>query len=504
MNKNTQTLAIFGVVAAIMGSLTVSAFGQPILPLRGDRERTPLRDILTPSANATLPADLGPSVVEAAMVDVDFAKLARLGLEDRARIRLLPRREFSLRVLKRKQISESRYTFRGKIEGFELAQFVGAVVDDALSLSIRVADRGLFIMVRRVADGRHVVSVIDESKLERCQGSPQAPEEDAGAQAQAEPNGEPAGQEEQNGEPQPQMSCPLPDPIWDVAVVYTDEARVEAGGTSAIQSLIQLFVEEANNTYENSLINGRMRMVYLGEVDYTHANDLDVDLSLLRTNFDGEMDEVHTIRADYYADAVILIVPGGPSCGLAYCCSNPNSAFGTSRWNCWGATFVHEFGHNQGCAHNEEDVDCSGCYNYARGWHFDGNDGIEYGTIMSYIGQNFWHFSNPNVSWKGQPTGVVDEAENARTVNNRAIYLQGFIATHFDTWVDFSGPIFGNGTYSSPFRLISDGVAFLIEGQNPSELPIMHLETGTTNEIVTITQPMVLKACGGPVVIGQQ
>jgi len=76
--------------------------------------------------------------------------------------------------------------------------------------------------------------------------------------------------------------------------------------------------------------------------------------------------------------------------------------------------------------------------------------------------------------------------------------------THFDVWVDFDGPVFGTGTYSSPFRSVADGVDFLIEGQNPSHLPEMHLSAGSTSETITITKPMVLEACGGSVVIGMQ
>lgn len=504
MKTHTHTLATLGVLAAMSASTAVPLFGQLIPPPRGERDRTPVREIFRTPANVALPADLGPSVVEAAMIDVDFAKLDRLKREDRAQVRLLPQREFMLKVLKRNELSRSRYTFRGEIEGFQQAGFTAAVVDDALSMSIRIVDQGQFIMVRRVADGRHLVSVIDESRLDRCNRSLQDPEADGNAQANGEPDHQSPAAGEQNEDPQPLISCPFPDPIWDVVVVYTDEARVEAGGVSAIESLIHLFVEEANTTYENSLINGRMRMVYLGEVDYTHANDLEVDLSLLRTNFDGQMDEVHAIRNSYHADAVIGIMPAGPSCGLAYCCSGIANAFATSRWNCWGATFIHEFGHNQGCAHNEEDVDCSGCHSYSRGWYFTGNDGVQYGTIMSYVGKNFWHFSTPQVTWKGQPVGVANQADNVRTINNRALTVQGWYATHFDTWVDFGGSIFGVGTYANPFRHIADGVAFLIEGQNPSELPVMHIETGTTDETVTISKPMVLKACGGPVVIGQQ
>ena len=112
--------------------------------------------------------------------------------------------------------------------------------------------------------------------------------------------------------------------IIDVMVVYTANAKDEAGGVEAIEAEIDLRVAEMNRAFVNSGVAPRIQLVSTAEVDYTEVprNDRDSRLTNtidhLRNPSDGHMDEVHVWRDQYAADLVHLIVDGRfNSCGEA-------------------------------------------------------------------------------------------------------------------------------------------------------------------------------------------
>jgi hypothetical protein len=117
----------------------------------------------------------------------------------------------------------------------------------------------------------------------------------------------------------------------DVLVAYTPAARNQAGGATAVQSLINLAVSETNTGYSNSGVNQRIRLVYSTEVSYTESSDTDAgwdtDLSRLQSKTDGYMDSLHTLRDQYGADLVVLIVQKSLYCGMGYVMDTLSSAF---------------------------------------------------------------------------------------------------------------------------------------------------------------------------------
>lgn len=396
--------------------------------------------------------------------------------------------------------TDGKLSLHGEIAGYDKAQFAMALVDDAFSMSVRIPDENLFVMVRSLGDGSHLMFRVDDSQTETCGGSPAGPPQ--------LPPGEAPELHNHDGTPTTASdatagTCVQPDPTWDIAVIYTPAARSDAGGTSAILSLLQLYIEEANLTYENSLINARLRMVYCNEVSYTEGPDLDACLDDV-----WGIPGVIATRNNYYADSVMLItkdVAGG--CGLAWCCSG--SASGVSEWDCWGRTFIHELGHNLGCAHNPEDVDCGGCYSYARGHRFFAQ-GDGYKTIMSYNNANgdygnIWNFSNPNVDHLGVATGVANVKDNTRTINNRRFVFNNFKQSHFEVWVDLDRLLIlpQNGTFAEPYRLLASAQNYLLEGVNESELPTMYIKESATDAAFTFDKPMMVRSCGGTATIGQ-
>ncbi len=231
----------------------------------------------------------------------------------------------------------------------------------------------------------------------------------------------------------------------DIMVVYTPAARAGAGGTSAMQALIDLHVDYANFAFLNSQVNHRFRLVQTAEVNYTEPNsgdfvgDLTTNLNRLTSKTDGYLDEVHTLRDQYGADLVSLYINGSSGIGWLI---NPNTAvnaadygFSVVGYSSQGKNLVHEMGHNMGCDHDRPWA-VGERFPYGYGYSFTGKSGQSYGTIMSYSGYTkIQHFSNPNVYYDGQATGIdysvdaANSADNARVLNESSLAVSNYMAT---------------------------------------------------------------------------
>jgi hypothetical protein len=220
--------------------------------------------------------------------------------------------------------------------------------------------------------------------------------------------------------------------IVDLLVVYTSTARVKQGGRAAMNALIALGVDLANQAYSNSQIAMRLRLAHAAEVAYTETGDMNTDLVRLRSTSDGFMDQVHTLRNQYKADLVALIVDnGGSYCGIAYVMTNgPRASFASWAFSVMDRdcvsnnTLTHELGHNMGDAHDRASGG-TGVYPYSYGYR----DAIgKFRTIMAYPCPNVScprvkYFSNPKIKINGRPAGIdhrinpSNSADNARSMN---------------------------------------------------------------------------------------
>ncbi len=454
-----------------------------------------------------------------AAVEPDLQLLSSTGPGTALELALTADLVYAGRLTKMTRTTPTRYTFRGTLDDSPGGVFVGAVVDDALAMSISLPDEQLYLMVRAIGDGAHVVYEPQQNNLPECGGGRQprrpgaiAPPLGGATVPTATGISPPAPgttNSVENG------VCVAPDPVWDMVMLYTDDARAAVASDNGqptnshapIQSLMQLFVEEANLTYENSGIQARLRVVYLGEVSYAESGLLATDLDRLTDGTNG-LGVAHSLRTQYFADFVMLVLDEATDfCGLAWCCSGQDSAYATTRWGCGGRVFIHELGHNLGCAHDPGNTDCTGCFNDSRGHNWTGNDGMPYRSIMSTSGgrERVFHFSNPNVNFLGQPTGISGARDNVRTINFRRFFYEQMRPSRFQVWVDlndFLGPFLG--TFNDPYISISDAQNLLIEGVNPSEPPTMYIKAGSTAfQTPTLNKPMMVRACGGTVTIGQ-
>ena len=221
--------------------------------------------------------------------------------------------------------------------------------------------------------------------------------------------------------------------VIDIMILYTPAARQAQGGRRAMEALIDLAIEETNRAYSNSQINSRLRLVHTAEVSYVESGSLNLDLGRLRIAGDGYMDEAIGARDNYSADLVNLVVERGNGCGVAYVMTRESVefeayAFSIVQRQCAAGYYSlgHELGHNMGSAHNRDSQPPPGygVSPYSYGYR---DEEQAFRTIMAYDCPEGCarvpYFSNPQVYYNGQTTGVsyatdpVYSADNANSID---------------------------------------------------------------------------------------
>jgi hypothetical protein len=223
--------------------------------------------------------------------------------------------------------------------------------------------------------------------------------------------------------------------VVDVLVVFTAEARIAAGGSSAISSLIDLATSETNAAYANSGVNHTIRIVGRQETSFSESG---FSFSgFLSAAQGGSIDGVHALRDSTGADLVVILVDGDNSlCGLGYLMTTVSSAFApfgysVTATNCatGNYTFGHEIGHNMAARHDRANDNTNGSpFNYNHGYVDNINN---FKTIMGTGGNTrIQYFSNSIVLFNGAATGVAAgnslAADNRLTFNNTAFTVSNF------------------------------------------------------------------------------
>ncbi|MEM7221641.1 MAG: M12 family metallo-peptidase [Pseudomonadota bacterium] len=318
----------------------------------------------------------------------------------------------------------------GHIPGVPESKVVLAERDGVLSGSVRWAGR--LYEINPSGGGLHSVEEIDESLLPSHIMPVPAPQDNQSFNEEGESN-----LEQNLATPNAQSGATT----IDIMVLYTESSRARYNssnsGTSGIETRIEAAVADANVAAINSDLNIQYNLVHMGLVNYNESSgSMLSSLQDIAGQNDGEMDEVHGWRDQHGADLVSLVSEDN-GCGIAYLMQNVSSGFASYAFNvvnssCLSSqTLAHEMGHNQGTEHNREDADFQPAYAYSYG-HRVSN---QWRTIMSYSGCNcprIDNFSNPNVLYDGEPTGVDhnadpnNSADNVRTMNNTAAVVAAF------------------------------------------------------------------------------
>ncbi|HEX2202664.1 MAG TPA: M12 family metallo-peptidase [Longimicrobium sp.] len=222
-------------------------------------------------------------------------------------------------------------------------------------------------------------------------------------------------------------------PDIDVLVVYTPSAASAHGN---IGSLAQLAVDLANTSYGNSNVYAHQVLVHTAQVSYTEGSGSHQDhLNRLQNWSDGVMDNANSLRNQYLADVVVLIVNDSEACGLA----SAIRASGTQAWavvhySCIASnySFAHEIGHLQGARHDRAVDSNTSPFAWGHGFIAPGN---AWRTIMAYPNAcsnctrvNYW--SNSYVTYPGttQPMGTTNHEDNARVLNYTKYDVRDFRA----------------------------------------------------------------------------
>lgn len=311
----------------------------------------------------------------------------------------------------------------GTLEGAPLSS-VALVVDSAAGLvtgSVTAPD-GVY-QIRPQANGQHVIVKIDPSQL-----PPELPPLQPAAEARMLADSAPIASDSATR--------------IDVMVVYTPAARAAVWGETQIRNLIALAVTETNQSYANSGILHRLRLVHASEIAYSEAPSMQTDLVRLQATSDGYMDGVHALRNQYGADLVGLITVPTDACGVGYLntasATSAPWAFQVTAWNCatGNYTFGHEFGHNLGAHHDWFVAPHSNSALYNRGYYPPGK---EWRTVMAYSNgcsgcPRVQYWSNPEITHPGtglamgRPVGSFQPTDNRRTLNEMAPYAANFRA----------------------------------------------------------------------------
>ena len=142
--------------------------------------------------------------------------------------------------------------------------------------------------------------------------------------------------EEENDDMSAAEMAPIPmsNPVIDVLVAYTPNAKSRMGGKAGMEALIQMGVADTNRAFSDSGVGATVRLAGIMEVSKNETS-FHSDLSRLKGRNDGKWDEIHRERARVGADQVSLVGSYGGNrsgtAGTGFVRSNSDTAFTVTR-----------------------------------------------------------------------------------------------------------------------------------------------------------------------------
>ena len=394
---------IAGLIMATMCLIPSSAAGQDLFSFIEGENLEAVRFNQSERLQAYMsdPTTIDIKIVK---LDVDLLKTA-----DHVNLNLLPDLNIPVDVVRTEERSPQDYTWFGSSSQTE-GDAILVVQDDQVVGTIR-SDGKLF-RVRTLEGGLHGLILVDESKF-----PPEHPPEFENLEKDTGRTFDPGARVSDTED-----ACTE----YNVIVAYTSGAKSQAGN---IDGLIQLAIDETNQSYINSEINTRIKLAHKYQTSYTESGNMAQDRDRFRIKNDSFMDEVHNLRNEKAADVAILITQSGGYCGIASAImADADTAFAVVGQNCATGyySFAHEIGHLQGARHNPEADPTNTPFPYGHGYfHQPG----QWRTIMSYncpggcTRLKYW--SNPNVQYNGVAMGTANH-NNARVLNETACTIANF------------------------------------------------------------------------------
>jgi Metallo-peptidase family M12 len=214
-----------------------------------------------------------------------------------------------------------------------------------------------------------------------------------------------------------------------VIVAYTKQAASHYHNIE--QDLIALAIEETNQSFRNSGIEGvSLELAYAYQTNYNESGTHFDHVFRLAYKNDGYMDEVHRLRSKHRANIGILLVHDPNGCGLSAQVAAPaDKAFAAIHHECAALSysFAHEIGHLIGARHDLGVDDTLQPFPFGHGFVSPTNT---WRDIMSYEEScggcpRLPVWSNPDIKFNGMSVG--DELRNnARVIRERAPIVAKF------------------------------------------------------------------------------
>ena len=314
-------------------------------------------------------------------------------------------------------------------------------------------------------------------------------------------------------------NCVAPPAQFDIAIIYTTEARRRVGSTAAIRTDCMTAVAMAEQTFRNSGLSIDVNLVGLEENAYQESGSLWTDLTTLSAGLQVAEDPLAraaAFRSETGADFMALVVSSGDGVfdGFATCPnSNPgffvfdnlNASVNAVRSN-RGTTsntlieiLVHELGHNIGCNHTEGL--CNPEAPNARGLHFSNRRGTIMDNTDTRI-SNVLQFSNLTTSLVDGENAGTSTRNNAAQILAERNRVENTRPSRFSVFVDSSASGTETGSFQDPFNRVVEGVNQTLP--NPAaDIPVLTIKAGSYSETLTITKPMIVRSCGGTATVGQ-
>jgi len=494
--------------AAVAAGLLVSALASGGVPANPDPAprmiTTPLFS-LEPAATALLSTGIAPSTVaiERKVVTIEQDTLAALSVDRGAALTLdLPGMgEVIIDIRRHIHHAGGDVGLIGRVRGEARSRVILEIGDGLLigdifrgqnMVQIRQAPEGTFDVLGIRTEGLHLVQSVREQPNASCGNDLY------NVVIPADPHNEPPStwgghahdRHDHDGDDDDTRN-----PFVDVMIVYTDGARAAIGSHGATRLLGHLTIDTANEIYNDSNVDHRLRMARMYEVDYDETTlDYDGDgvvgthndhLATIQDDSDSVIDDVHTVRDQVGADLVTFLIndldtgvgcAGCQTFGLGYrpiteSTSNENIGFHTCHWEnmalpSW--SMPHEAGHNFGAYHDDQQIpaDNNGdgtpdwIAQYGRGHYWNNAGGTRERTIMgrnALGGTRIPFFSNPAIDFNGNATGDATH-DCSRMFDEVSDTISDYVSASSTTqYVDTDWTGSENGTSSNPWDTLWEG-----------------------------------------------
>ena len=214
----------------------------------------------------------------------------------------------------------------------------------------------------------------------------------------------------------------------DIMILYT-QAALTQHGQAGIDKLVQRVVDDANAAYVASRVNITVRLVDKGLAPIAESGGGTCKTLETFRNNKSVIDRRNYAKADF---GMLLSMDTGTYIGCAslYIINGVVDAFDVMKTKAIAnKTGTHELGHLNGISHNIENTNQTPAFPWGYGYRYCALTATEgFRDVMCYAcpsgtrAPRYNFFGNPDIDFKGRPTGT-QQADAAQALNDNAAYV---------------------------------------------------------------------------------